>query len=129
MDFDSGVMKQAIYRMWLDELNAVGSKGKPDWKKRRIAAEQICDLVGITDVIRAVSMDGVLRPPPQWPEVDCVPVGGGPGMITCEVRTVHPQRGKMAITIGLKRDGKTFDASQIEEAVTRGRFELEKALA
>lgn len=125
---DRVVMEQATYRMWLEELNAVNPKGRPDWTKRRIAAEAICDLMGISDVIRAIAMDGELRPPPSYPEVDCVPVGGGPGIITCEVRTLHKDRGKIAIPIRLARQGKTFDARQIEEAIERGKYEIEKLL-
>jgi len=129
------VLKHATYLMWLRELNAtVEGTHKPDWRKRRIAAEQICEMTGIKDVIRAVARDGALRPPPQWPQVDCVPVGGGPGMITCEVRTWVPTLGKLAVKIALTRDARrpgkasNFDAGQIREAVERGTFELRKRI-
>jgi len=125
---EANVMKDAIYRMWVEELNANDDKGRADWSRRRIAAEQICDIVGVTDAVRAIALDGELRPPPKWPEVDCVPIGGGPGIITCEVRTLHPVRGKMAVKVGLARDGKKFDQAQIHEAVERGRFELGRVL-
>lgn len=125
---EAGVMKDAIYRMWLDELNYTDAKGKPDWARRRIAAEQICDMLCVTDAVRAISLDGELRPPPEWPEVDCVPVGGGPGLITCEVRTMHKERGKVSARIGLSRNGKEFDSQQISEAIERGRWELKRSI-
>lgn len=122
-------MQDAIYRMWLDELNAVNDIGRADWHRRRIAAEEICDLVGVTGAIRAIALDGELRPPPAWPEVDCVPVGGGPGVITCEVRTQHTTAGKLGVVIGLRREGKSvFDPRQIQEAMDRGKFELRRII-
>jgi len=127
-------MKQAEYRMWVEELSAVDDKGKPDLARRHMAGHKICEMVGMTDVIRAIASDGELRPPPEWPEVDCVPVGGGPGLLTCEVRTTHPTRGKLACHIGLEvkqrvgAERESFDAEQIGEAVERGRFELTKML-
>lgn len=123
------VMAQAEYMMWLGELNATrGKDNRPDWGKRRIAAERICEIIGIKDVIRAVALDGELRPAPKWPEVDIVPVGGGESLITCEVRTYVQGRGKMAVKIGLVKWGKKFDKAQIGEAMERGRWELKRLI-
>jgi hypothetical protein len=122
------VMDRATFLMWVDTLNAVDKDGHADWRARRIAAEEICDMTGITDVVKAVSYDGILRPPPMWPETDCVPAGGGPGLITCEVRTTHHKMGRLGVKIGLRREGKNFDNQQIIEAVERGRFELARII-
>lgn len=129
MEADPRVLQQAAYLMWLEDLNATDDKGHADWVKRRAAADQICEMVGAKDLIRAIAMDGELRPPPKWPAVDIVPVGGGPGLITCEVRTWDEAKGKVKVKIALARKGKVFDAAQIGEAVDRGRFELRKLLA
>lgn len=128
---NDAVMKRALYLMWLGELNAtkVGGK-KPDWQKRRIAAEAICEMVGIKDVIKAIARDGVLRPAPLWPEVDIVPVGGGPGMITCAVRTVVAGKGQIQVKCALARPPgkKRFAADQISAALDRGKWELKRII-
>lgn len=121
------VMQDAIYRMWLDELNAT-TDGKPDWTKRRAAAEQICKIVGIRDALEAITQNGILRAAPPWPAVDIVPVGGGPGMITCEVRTYARGRGKLAVKVAIGRFGGKVSQDQIAEALERGKFELKKLI-
>ena len=124
------IMRQATYLMWVSELNAMKAGGKvADWHKRRIAAQMICEMVGVADVIKAVARDGVLRPPPLWPEVDIVPVGGGPSMVTCAVRTAH--KGKvLQVKCAMVRPsgGKKFVADQIAAALDRGKFELKRII-
>ncbi len=125
----------ALWRFWTHQLEAVSQDGKrPDWRKRRIAAIEVCRMCGLAELVRAVAADGELRPPPAWPEVDCVPVGGGPGLVLCEVRTMHDGR-KHSVRIGLVRNAgarklaEAFDRGQIAEAIERGRFELRKRLS
>lgn len=127
---DSRVLERATYLMWLNELNAVKENGvTPDWDKRKAAAEQIVTIVGARDLIKAIALDGELRPAPPWPQVDIVPVGGGPGLITCEVRTWVKGRGKLKVKIVLYRQkGKKFDSDKIGEAMERGKFELKKII-
>ena len=128
MTIDKMVMDRAVFLMWVDMLNAKDKGGHADWRARRIAAEELCEITGLTEVVKALSYDGLLRPPPKWPEVDCVPVGGGPGLITCEVRTMHPKRGKLGVRVGLHRAGKSFDSQQIVEAIERGRYEIKRLI-
>jgi len=131
---DQATWQDALWRFWSSELEALDVAGiRPDWNKRRIAATELCKMIGLADLVQAISGEGALRPPPAWPAVDVVPIGGGPGLILCEVRTVANGR-KYGVRIGLKRgEGarlpRAFDTDQIGEAVERGKFELRRKLA
>lgn len=121
-------MNDALYRMWVHELDAFTDEGRIDWQKRKIAALEICKLTGVADLIRAIATDGALQVPPEWPETDVVPVGGGPGNIIVEVRTVHRGR-KHTTRIGLDAPkGRKFDSQQIGEAISRGKYELKRII-
>ena len=121
----------ALLKFFQNELSA-NKEGTthPDWSKRHKAANLICDMVGVGEVVKAIAFDGALRPPPTWPLIDVVPVSGGVGFLTAAVRTTHPQKGKLAINMRLQRPAhaKHFDRTQIIEAYERGRFELKRVI-
>lgn len=81
-------------------------------ERTRRAALEICRRAGILDLLQAVSADGVLRPPPLWPGVDVVPVGGGPQALKVAVRTMTP-----AGALGYE------ETIQIQNRITRAQFE------
>lgn len=124
-DAMSAIMQEAQTKMWISELDAKDEHGKPNWPMRRLAGEKVCELFGIKDALQAVSLGGELRVPPPWPEVAIVPVGGGPGFLRCEVRTLHANEIKSAaVRIAVKR---TKDhEQQIGEAMEIGKAKLRR---
>ena len=128
-DIPESTMNEAIYRMFVQELDAFTPEGRIDWPRRRQAALEICKMSGVADLVRAISAEGALSIPPPWPQTDVQPVGGGPGTIICEVRTQHSSMGRLSVRIGLdKPQGKKFDAQQIGEAIERGRYEIKRMI-
>lgn len=119
-------LQRAEWLMWCRELET-----ERDWTKRRIAAERVIELFDkmhgthLKASIMAVWLNGTLRIPPTWPEVDVVPVGGGDGLLTVAVRSVIAGlRREVKVGIPLRKPGEHGDA--IAEAMQRGRWELRK---
>lgn len=128
MTIDAQALQQAELRMWTDELEAVDANGRPDWAKRRIAGERVCELLGIADVIKAVTAGGALEVPPTWPEVACRPVGGGPGFLRVEVSTLYNER-PLRIPMRLAALGRKGGyGEQIGAAIERGKWQLRKLI-
>lgn len=115
------VLRTAELRMWMDELDAL------DAGRRLIAAERVCEMMGVADAVRAVAPDGVLRVPPDWPRVDIVPVAtetdGVVRRLVVEVRTmVSGVRLTERLRVEVGRRG--LPPGALEEAVERGRRAL-----
>lgn len=116
---DAATMQWAEMQMWMLEIKKRGAT----WREKFIAAERICEIMGVDRALRAVSSNGLLRLPPPWPLVDVVPVGGGPGFITTAVRSmIGGIRREVNVRIA-RTDGKPY-AAAIEEAVAVGKFKL-----
>jgi hypothetical protein len=101
-----------------------GNPAKLEYVRR--AAVEICRRAGILDILRAVSADGVLRPPPSWPAADIVPVGGGLQLLVVAVRTAHGAR-VVQVQERIKIVGKPTQ-DQLENAYDRGYFRLRKLI-
>lgn len=115
------MLAQAELNMWVTELR----NPRANWKTRHVAGQRICEILGIAEAVRAQSTNGMLRLPPAWPEIDCVPVGGGVGFITTAVRSmIEGQRREVEVRIP-RADGVDMKPA-IEEALLRGRFALRK---
>ncbi len=103
---------------------------RQDWTRRRRAAEEICRLHGVLDVLRAVSADGELRPPPTWPLTDIVPTGGGTGVLICSVRTFVDGVGVRQVNVNVSvPPGVRITQDQIADAHDRGKWQLKKLIA
>jgi hypothetical protein len=111
------VIRQAELKMWCAELDAT------DKVRRKIAAERICEMVGIADTVRAISEGGRLRPPPDWPQVDLACVGGGPGFVSVDVRTMHEGR-PLCVGVRIVYRGQGKNSEAIGEAMEQGRRQL-----
>jgi len=109
-------------------LDGARNSNDPSYQRLRSAATEICRRAGILDVLKAVSADGALRPPPPWPQADIVPVGGGPGYVICAIRTMY--QGLVADTRERIKVGKKKKPTQdqIGEAFDRGYFRLRKQI-
>lgn len=102
--------------------------GDPDRLERvRRAAIEICRRAGALDLLRAVSADGELRPPPPWPAADIVPVGGGVGFLNVEVRTFAAGRGIVKVPLRMKIEGRPTQ-DQIGQAYEQGRWYLTRMI-
>ncbi len=99
-----------------------GSPEKLDRVRR--AAVEICKRAGILEILRAVSADGVLRPPPPWPAADIVPTGGAVGWLTVQIRTAYKGR-VMATEERIKIKGRPTQ-DQLGNAYDRGYYRLRK---
>lgn len=121
---------QAAFAMLGKVIEGAHQDDDPHHQRLRAAAVEICRRVGLLDLLRAISADGVLRPPPPWPAADVVPVGGGPGFLDVEVRTVHSAKGvmrcPMRVAIQLGRQHKEARREAILEAYDRGRWTLKR---
>ncbi len=117
------VMVEAELKMWYAELDAT-AQGRADWKMRKLAAQRICEIVGIAEAIRAVAMDGALRTPPAWPEVDLAVTGGGPGFVTFDVRTLAPSGAPLSVGMRIAFKGRNKNQEQIGEAMEMGKRKL-----
>lgn len=95
----------------------------PHHQRLRLAAVEICRQAGLLDILKAISADGELRPPPTWPHDDIVPIGGGPGWLMCAIRTFIPGRGILRVTERIKIVGKPTQ-DQIGKAYERGHWRL-----
>jgi hypothetical protein len=104
----------------------------PYHQQMRRAAAEICRRAGILDILLAVSADGALRPPPPWPACDIVPVGGGPGFLTVEVRTWTAARGVMRcplrVPIKLGREFREERREAVLNAYDKGRWTIKRWL-
>ena len=124
---DPTVMQQAELRMWMSELDATIGR-RPDWPKRRIAAQRVCEMTGLAEVVKAISANGELSIPPEWPTCDGVLVGGGVGLLTIAVRTVYHGQ-KREVRMGIKIEGRGVShVPPFAEALERGRVELRKMI-
>jgi hypothetical protein len=102
---------------------------RQDWSRRRRAAEEICRLHGVLDMLRALSADGELSPPPAWPLTDIVPTGGGPGVLHCAVRTmVSGAARQYPVTVRIL-PGERITRDQIGSAHDQGRHALQQLLS
>lgn len=126
-------LMEAVNHFAIAELGKaiVGDTGGDTEKlrKARQAAVEICRRAGILEILQAVSADGVLRPPPPWPQTDVVPVGGSLTWLTVRIRTAHD--GRVIATderIKIKKGGKPTQ-DQIGAAHERGKWRLKKAIA
>lgn len=125
-DLMAAVSRAAIITLG-KELHGAHDDGDPHKRKLRAAAVEICRLHGVLDVLRAVSADGELRPPPPWPKADIVPVGGGPTFLDVEIRTFKSGVGIRRVPVRLAVKGKPTQ-DQIGEAYSRGYWLLQKLL-
>lgn len=111
------------------ELDGAVQPDDPTHRRLRQAAIEICRQAGILDVLRAISADGALRPPPTWPEADIVPVGGRVGWLTVHIRTFHPVRGVVRVGADIKiPKGAKLTQDQIGAAFERGRWMLNRRI-
>jgi len=121
-------VKRATMALLGKELESEISVSDPDERSRRqrAAATEICRRAGILEVLRAVSADGELSPPPIWPLCDIVPVGGNACALHVEVRTMtaHGKR-SVGVAIPASRD-KRITKDDIGMAYERGRWELQR---
>jgi hypothetical protein len=107
-------------------LDGARDPNDPTYHKVRAAAVEICRQAGILDILRAVSADGVLRPPPPWPAADIVPVGGAVGWLTVAIRTAY--KGAVAqCEERIKIKGKPTK-DQLGNAYDRGYWRLKRAI-
>ena len=68
----------AAFAMLGKEIQGAHKVEDPHHSRLRAAAVEVCRRAGLLELLRAVSADGALRPPPPWPAADIVPMGGGP---------------------------------------------------
>lgn len=108
----------------------------PHHHRERVAIVEICRRAGVLEMLRAISADGVLRPPPPWPLADMVPLGGSPatatqpGFLNVEVRTNHATMGilrcPLRVVMEFGPTAKDSRKSAMEEAYDRGRWTLKR---
>jgi hypothetical protein len=131
-DLDDAVNQAAIAMLGQELRHDIG--GDPAANARRLAAaREICRRTGVLDVLRAISAEGELRPPPTWPQADIVPIGGGPArdgkpaFLDCEVRTFKEGSGIRRVTVRIAMDRKPTQ-DDLLGAYDRGYFELRKLI-
>jgi hypothetical protein len=93
----------------------------------RLAAVEICKRAGILEILKAVSYNGVLRPPPPWPAADIVPVGGSVHWLDVQVRTAYKGR-VVAVQDRIKIKGKPTQ-DQLGNAYDRGYYRLKRQIS
>jgi hypothetical protein len=107
-------------------LDGARDPNDPTYARVRAAAVEICRQAGILDILRAVSADGALRPPPPWPAADIVPVGGAVGWLVVAIRTAY-KGGVAQCEERIKIKGKPTQ-DQIGSAYDRGYWRLKRAI-
>jgi hypothetical protein len=120
-DLAAAVSQAAIAMLGKDLRGDTGGDPAALERSRRAAVE-ICRQAGVLDLLRAISADGELRPPPPWPEADIVPVGGGAGFLNVEVRT-FAKGGIVRVPLRMAISRKPTQA-EIGEAWEYGKFRL-----
>lgn len=127
-DISAAVDRAAIIMLGKDVRGDTGGDAE---KRRRtlLAAQEICRRAGILETLQAIQADGELRPPPMWPQLDMVPVGGGPGWLAVTCRTFVQGRGIVTVsgTVSLA-GGKRKRMQRVGEAFEKGKWLLKKKI-
>jgi hypothetical protein len=118
---------QAAMALLGKEIEGAVDANDPARKRQRRIAVEILQRAGVLELLRAISADGELRPPPPWPEADIVPIGGGPGFLDVEVRTFVKGRGALKAPLHIRIEpGKPPTQDQIGEVYQYGYWMLNR---